>query len=87
MSTDPDVYLHRGSLIKGTAKALMLFLITLLLLTPVVVCIAIDDVKVRISVIVVYIVIFLLILSRLTDAKLKELVLAGATLVFLLTPL
>ena len=87
MSTDPDVYLYRGSLITGTAKALMLFLIRLLLLTPVAVCIAIDDVKVRISVIVVSIVIFSLILSRLIDAKLKELVLAGATLVFLLTPL
>ena len=87
MSTDQDVYLHRGPLITGTAKVLMLSLITLLLVAPVIICITFDDVRVRISVIVLSMIIFLLMLSRLSDAKMKELVLAGATSVSLLTPL
>ncbi|KAF7502934.1 hypothetical protein GJ744_004810 [Endocarpon pusillum] len=38
VSTDPNVYLYSGPLIKRTAQALLLFLITLLLLIPVVIC-------------------------------------------------
>ncbi|KAI1120330.1 hypothetical protein F5Y10DRAFT_273172 [Nemania abortiva] len=78
-STDPSIYLYSGSLIKGIADALMLLLIALLLLTPIVVCLLVTSMWARISVIIAATLIYLFILSRLTKAKMIELILAGAT--------
>ncbi|KAK8093409.1 hypothetical protein PG997_000094 [Apiospora hydei] len=80
-STDPNVYLYSGPLIKRTARVLMLVIITSLLLVPVVVCILIDSVWARICVIITSTVIYLSILSHLTKSKMIELILAGATYV------
>jgi hypothetical protein len=60
----------------------MLALITFLLLVPVIVCIIITSVWARICVIIASTVSYLAVLSRLTNAKMIELVLAGATYVF-----
>lgn len=79
MSIDPNVYIYSGFLIRGTARAIVLFLITFLLLTPVVICILVDSVWARIVVIIASMVLYLLIVSRLTDAKMIELILVGAT--------
>ncbi|KAI0436947.1 hypothetical protein F4803DRAFT_566438 [Xylaria telfairii] len=78
-STDPNIYLYSGTLIKGIADTLMLLLIAILLLTPVVACILITSMWARISVIIGATLIYLSILSRLTKAKMIELILAGAT--------
>ena len=63
----------------------MLTLITFLLLVPVIVCIIITSVWARICVIIASTVAYLAVLSRLTNAKMIELVLAGATYVFSLS--
>ncbi|KAH8896959.1 hypothetical protein GQ53DRAFT_890544, partial [Thozetella sp. PMI_491] len=85
ISTDPDMYIYSGSMIKRTARALMLMLITFLLLTPVVICILINSVWARICVIIASTVIYLSILFHLTNSKMIELILAGATFATILT--
>ncbi|KAH8879228.1 hypothetical protein GQ53DRAFT_854994 [Thozetella sp. PMI_491] len=85
LSTDPSVYLYSGQLIKRLAKAIMLILITVLLLTPVVICILVSNVLARICVIIASVVIYLSILSRLTNSRMIELILAGATFATILT--
>ena len=57
----------------------MLFLMTLLLLTPVVVCIFVESVPARVFVIVVSTALYLAVLSQLTRSRMMELILAGAT--------
>ncbi|PMD31747.1 hypothetical protein L207DRAFT_572531 [Hyaloscypha variabilis F] len=78
-STDPSVYLYSGSLIRRITDVLMLSLIALLLLFPVIICVLITSTWARIAVITLATLIYLSILSRLTKAKMIELVLAGAT--------
>jgi hypothetical protein len=58
---------------------MMLFLITFLLLTPVVICILVDGIPARIIVIITSTVLYLMSLSHLTRTKMIELTLAGAT--------
>ncbi|CAI0654757.1 unnamed protein product, partial [Colletotrichum noveboracense] len=79
VSKDTNVYIYSGSLIKQSARALMLCLVTSLILTPVVICIAVESVVVRVFVIIISTVSYLFILSRLTNARMIELILAGAT--------
>ncbi|KAI1141534.1 hypothetical protein F5Y05DRAFT_410091 [Hypoxylon sp. FL0543] len=79
LSTDPDMYIYSGPLVKSTARALMLVLITALLLTPVVVCILVNSVWAQICVIIVSTVAYLSVLSKLTNSRMMELILAGAT--------
>jgi hypothetical protein len=79
VSTNSDVYIYSGSLIKTIATAIMLSLITFLLLTPVVICIFVDNIPARILIIITSTAIFLMALSRLTRTKMLELTLAGAT--------
>jgi len=57
----------------------MLFLVTFLLLTPVVVCILVDSIAARILIIVISTAFYLTVLSRLTKSRMIELILAGAT--------
>lgn len=79
LSNDANVYLYSGHLIKRVAKALLLFLITLLLLMPVVICNIIGAISIRIVVVMASTISYLLILSGLTESKTMELILAGAT--------
>ena len=79
VSTNSGVYIYSGSLIKTIARAIMLFLITFLLLTPVVICILVDNVPARILVIIASTALYLMALSHLTRTKMIELTLAGAT--------
>ncbi|KAH8892157.1 hypothetical protein GQ53DRAFT_781381 [Thozetella sp. PMI_491] len=79
LSSDPHVFLYSGLLIKRTAKAVMLVRITLLLLMPVIICIVIDSVWARICVIIISTMLYLSTLSQLTNSRMMELILAGAT--------
>jgi hypothetical protein len=85
VSTNSDVYIYSGSLIKTIARAIMLFLITFLLLTPVVICILVDNAPARILIIITFTALYLTALSRLTRTKMLELTLAGATFATVLT--
>ncbi|KAK4208936.1 hypothetical protein QBC37DRAFT_451551 [Rhypophila decipiens] len=84
-STNPSVFIYSGGLIKATAKVTMLFLITFLLLTPVVICIFVDSIPARIIVIIVSTACYLSVLARLTRSRMMELILAGATFATVLT--
>ncbi|KAH8895992.1 hypothetical protein GQ53DRAFT_779302 [Thozetella sp. PMI_491] len=79
LSTDPDMYIYSGSLIKTIARTVMLMLITTVLLMPVVICIFTNSVWARVCVIIVSTISYLLVLSKLTDMKTTKLILAGAT--------
>lgn len=85
LSTDPNVFIYSGPLVKRLAHALMLFLITSLLLTPVVICTVIYGVWGRILVIITSTICYLAILSGLTKSRMIDLVLAGATFATILT--
>ncbi|KAI1204900.1 uncharacterized protein F4807DRAFT_445525 [Annulohypoxylon truncatum] len=79
LSSDPNVYIYTGLLIRRTAKALLVVLTTLLLMLPVVICNVISIISVRITVIVLATVSYLLILSYLVKSRTMELILGGAT--------
>ncbi|KAF3762741.1 hypothetical protein M406DRAFT_357578 [Cryphonectria parasitica EP155] len=79
VSSNSDVYVYSGTMIKNIATGLMLFLITFLLLTPVVVCILVDSIPARIVIIIISTGCFLVASSRLTKSKMIELILAGGT--------
>ncbi|KAK3936714.1 hypothetical protein QBC46DRAFT_461337 [Diplogelasinospora grovesii] len=78
-STDPNVYIYSGPLIKRTAKALLLYLITLLLVMPAVICNIVSTISIRIIIVMASTISYLLILSGLTKSRTMELILAGAT--------
>ncbi|OTA96297.1 hypothetical protein M434DRAFT_27945 [Hypoxylon sp. CO27-5] len=78
-SNDRHVFIYSGSFIKQSAKALLLFLITLLLMMPIIVCNIISTLSVRIVIVMASTITYLLILSTLTKSKTMELILAGAT--------
>ncbi|KAH7354607.1 hypothetical protein BKA65DRAFT_496671 [Rhexocercosporidium sp. MPI-PUGE-AT-0058] len=79
MSSDPNVYAYSGSLIRRTAKALLLALLASSLLAPAIVCNFVNNMKARVIVVVIAIVSFLVLLSTLTKSKSMELAVAGAT--------
>ena len=79
ISANENVYVYSGSLVKGIATALMLFMMTFLLLTPIAICIAVDSIPARILIIFVSTAVFLTVLSKLTRSRMIELILAGAT--------
>ncbi|KAI1303464.1 hypothetical protein F5Y03DRAFT_186238 [Xylaria venustula] len=85
LSEDENVYLHSGLLIKHTAKIIMLVMVSFLLLLPVVICMAIDSPWGRICVIIASTVVYLSILAQLTNSRMIELILAGATFATILT--
>jgi len=67
------------ALTKRAAKVFLLLLITLLLLTPVVICNVISKVAVRIIVVMAFTISYLLVLSGLTKSRTIELIVAGTT--------
>ena len=69
ISIDPNVYLYSGPLIKQTARALLLVLVTFLLLIPVVVCNIISTTSTRIIVVMLSTISYLFILSELTHSR------------------
>lgn len=79
ISIDPNVYLYSGPMIKQSARALLLFLVTFLLLIPVVICNIISTTSIRITVVMLSTISYLFILSELTHSRTIELILAGAT--------
>ncbi|KAI0133390.1 hypothetical protein F4776DRAFT_133889 [Hypoxylon sp. NC0597] len=78
-STDKHVFIYSGTFIKQSAKALLLFLITLLLMMPIIVCNIVSTISVRIVIVMASTITYLLILSTLTRSRTMELILAGAT--------
>ncbi|TPX13063.1 uncharacterized protein E0L32_006489 [Thyridium curvatum] len=84
-STNPDIYLYTGSLIKSIAKGMMVLIMCFLLLTPVVICILVDRTATRISIIFMSTALFLGVLAWLTRSRMIELILAGATFATVLT--
>jgi hypothetical protein len=79
ISTDANVFIYSGSLIRRIAKGLLLSLIALLLILPVVVCNAVQTTSTRIAVVVLSTIFYLLALSVLTKSKTMELIVATAT--------
>ncbi|KAI1151403.1 hypothetical protein F4825DRAFT_477091 [Nemania diffusa] len=79
VSTDANVYIYSGCMIKRTAKLLLLLLISVLLLLPVTICSAITSMTARLIIIILSTAVYLAVLSALTKARTFELILAGAT--------
>ncbi|KAI1329832.1 hypothetical protein F5Y16DRAFT_71590 [Xylariaceae sp. FL0255] len=79
VSTDANVYIYSGSLIKRTAATLLLLLISILLLLPVIICTTTTSMIARLFIIVISTAVYLATLSALTRARTFELILAGAT--------
>ncbi|KAK5693657.1 hypothetical protein LTR97_010226 [Elasticomyces elasticus] len=83
VSTDSNVYIHSGMLIKRTARLLLLILVTLMLLMPAVVCTLVSAAATRTLVIASSTVLYLVILLELTNPRIVEVMVAGATYVLL----
>ncbi|KAI2632250.1 hypothetical protein GGR54DRAFT_26548 [Hypoxylon sp. NC1633] len=79
VSRDDDVYICSGPLIKYIANVVLLLVISLLLLTPIVVCNAVLSLSGRIWVVAISTVTYLLVVSALAKTKTIELIVAGAT--------
>jgi hypothetical protein len=79
ISNDPHVYIYSGPWVKRIARAFLLLLITLLLLTPIIICNIVSNTLSRIIVVMVSTICYLVILSWLTRTRTIELILAGAT--------
>ncbi|KAK6831667.1 hypothetical protein RU639_002681 [Aspergillus parasiticus] len=84
-STDTNVYIYSGPLIKRVAKALLLFVITMLLLAPVILCNITTSATLRVIIIMAFTISYLLILSILAKSRTIELIIAGATYATVLT--
>ncbi|CAH0046003.1 unnamed protein product, partial [Clonostachys solani] len=81
LSNDPNVFIDSGPLVQRTSRAILLFLITLLLLMPVVICSTTNSNWIRIVIVLTFTVCYLLIVSILTQSRTMELILAGSTYV------
>jgi hypothetical protein len=79
ISTDSNVFIYSGSVIRRMARGLLLSLIALLLILPVVVCTVVQTTSIRIVVVVLSTLVYLLSLSILTKCKTMELIVATAT--------
>ncbi|KAK1992551.1 hypothetical protein LX36DRAFT_694201 [Colletotrichum falcatum] len=80
VSNDSNIYIYSGTLIRRTARGLLLLLITVLLMLPVIICNIVNTASARIIVVMVSTICYLLVLSGLTNSRTMELVVAGATL-------
>ncbi|KAI0902833.1 hypothetical protein F4823DRAFT_637782 [Ustulina deusta] len=78
-STDANVFIYSGSLIKRTAKIFLLLLISFLLLLPVSVFTTTTSMVARLFIIILSTALYLIILSALTKARTFELILARET--------
>ncbi|KAH7017220.1 hypothetical protein EDB80DRAFT_704407 [Ilyonectria destructans] len=79
VSTDKDVFIYSGSLIKRTAKGLLVLLISFILMMPIIICNVIGSVAIRVFVVMACTICYLLVLSELTKSKTMELIVAGTT--------
>ncbi|KAI1214270.1 uncharacterized protein F4807DRAFT_119498 [Annulohypoxylon truncatum] len=79
ISTNSNVYIYSGNLIKRTAGVLLLLLISTLLLLPVIICTTTTSMIARMFIIIFSTAVYLALLSALTRARTFELILAGAT--------
>ncbi|KAB8250161.1 hypothetical protein BDV35DRAFT_343228 [Aspergillus flavus] len=84
-SIDANVYIYSGPLIIRVAKALLLFVITMLLLAPVILCNVTTSATLRVVIIMTFTISHLLILSILAKSRTIELIIAGATYATVLT--
>jgi hypothetical protein len=78
-STDNNVFIYSGSVIRRVARGLLLSLIALLLILPVVICTVVQTKSIRIVVVVLSTIVYLLLLSTLTKCKTMNLIVATAT--------
>ncbi|KAL7622013.1 hypothetical protein AAE478_007514 [Parahypoxylon ruwenzoriense] len=85
ISRNEDVYIYSGPLIKYMAKAVLLLVISLLLMTPIVICNAVLSLSGRIGVITLSTMVYLMVVSVLANSKTIELIVAGATFATILT--
>ncbi|KAI1776945.1 hypothetical protein F4818DRAFT_412368 [Hypoxylon cercidicola] len=79
VSRNEDVYIYSGPLIKYIARVVLLLVISLLLLTPIVVCNAVLSLSGRIWVVAFSTMAYLLVVSALAKSRTIELIVAGAT--------
>ncbi|KIW29935.1 uncharacterized protein PV07_05720 [Cladophialophora immunda] len=79
ISRDPNVYIYSGSLVTHVSKAVLLFLVVALLLTPVLLCSAVESMALRIAFTVVANILTLSILTNLANSRTFELFVAGST--------
>lgn len=79
ISRGPDVYIFPPSLIKRVVQVLLAPLITVLLLTPVIICNFIDGLTARLVIVVLTTTGFIAALSCLTKIRAIDLIIAGAT--------
>ncbi|KAK3353716.1 hypothetical protein B0T25DRAFT_220279 [Lasiosphaeria hispida] len=85
ISSDPNVYIYSGTLIKRLTKVVLLLIIVVLLLAPVIVCNSIVSTLARLIIIVFFSAVFLSVVDLLMRVRPFELILAGATYVTVLT--
>ncbi|KAH6652848.1 hypothetical protein BKA67DRAFT_567712 [Truncatella angustata] len=69
LSIDLDIFVYKGPLIRLTAKALLYFLITLLLTVPIIMCNLITTMSTRMIIVMFFIISYLLVLSGLTKSR------------------
>lgn len=79
ISTDGNVFIYSGSLIRRIAKGLLLSSIALLLILPVAICNAVRTTSTRIAIVVLSTIVYLVALSVLTKSKTMKLIVATAT--------
>jgi hypothetical protein len=79
MSADKNVVLNTESRIRRIARGIILFIISILLLFPIILCHLTNQLLARIFIIIIFVIIYLTILVNFTRSKVIELTLAGAT--------
>jgi len=79
ISSDAHVYIYSGSLIRRVARMVFVISMTLLLLTPVVICNFINDTTSRIIVIIISNIVIQTVLCSLAKSRTIEIFVAAAT--------
>jgi len=79
ISSNPDVYIYSGKLIKRLTRVVLLIVAMLLLLVPVVLCNSVVSALPRLGIVVLSSAVFLFVLDALMRIRTFELVLAGTT--------
>ena len=79
VSRDKHVFIFSSGRVSRVARALVLFLIIILLSVPLIICHALDSPSARIAVVILSLAIFLTLLSELVAARTLEMFVAGAT--------
>jgi hypothetical protein len=79
ISSNPDVYIYSGKLIKRLTRVVLLIVAMVLLLTPVVLCNSVVSTLPRLGIVVLSSAVFLFVLDALMRVRTFELVLAGTT--------